>query len=236
MPAKKVISVDDFTPTDRRRRHEFLKKLVVPYRSILSEHSSGNTNVHFTWKVSTDAPVTEVVNLSVSVRDKLRLTLPKCHTRAMRREFISSFGRVTGTKPAVLREAYRRLTGDASAASSQTEHNVDERLTEILDSEDPDLIWDLRLNNEGRPEKYSECKSFIDNKVEIAADERRHDNVTNDADGNTSTVSHLAMAINAPDPHRQISATLPEGVPIPSVYNFGHATLHMQHRSITREV
>ena len=83
------------------------------------------------------------------------------------------------------------------------------------------LIWDLRLNNEGRPEKYSEflqaCKSFIDNKVEIAADERRHDNVMNDADGNTSTVSHLVMAISASDLHRKISATLPEGVPIPSV-------------------
>ena len=103
-----VISVDDFTPTDRRRRHEFLKKLVVPYRSILSKHSSGKTNVHFMWKVSTDVSVTEVLNLSLSVRDKLCLTLPKYHTRAMRSEFISSFGRVTGTKPAVLREAYRR--------------------------------------------------------------------------------------------------------------------------------
>ena len=186
--------MDDFTPTDRRRRHEFLKKLVVLYRTILYKHSSGKTNVHFTWKVSTDASVTEVLNLSVSVSDKLRLTLPRYHKWAMRREFISSFRRVTGTKPTVLRETYRRLTGDASAASSQTEHNVDESLSEILESEDPHLIWDLRLNNEGRPEKYSEflqaCKSFIDSKVEIAADERRHDNVTNDADGNTSTVSH----------------------------------------------
>ena len=60
----------------------------------------------------------------------------------------------------------------------------------------------------------------VDNKVEITADERRHDNVTNDADGNTSTVSHLAMAISAPDIHRQISATLPEVVPIPSVQWF----------------
>ena len=108
------------------------------------------------WRVSTDASVKEILNSSIDVRDKLRLNLPEFHSRAMRREFISSFGRVTGTKPAILREAYRRLTGDVSAASSQTEQNDDECLREILDSEDPDLIWDLRLNNQGRPEKYSE--------------------------------------------------------------------------------
>ena len=141
-----AVCIDDFMPIDRRR-HEFLKQLIVPLRTVYYQHSSGKTNLHFTWKVSTNASITEVLNSSVSVRDKLRLSLPKYHTRAMRGEFISSFGRVTGTKPAVLREAYRRLAGDVSAAPSQTEHEVDERLQEILNSEDPDLIWDLRLNN-----------------------------------------------------------------------------------------
>ena len=111
----------------------------------------------------------------------------------MRREFIPSFGRVTG---------------------NQTEHEVDARLREVLDSEDPDLIWDLRVNSEGRPEI---CKTFIDGKVETAADERRHGNVASDDDGNMVSIAHLAMAISTPDLHRQICATLPVGVPIPSV-------------------
>ena len=134
----------------------------------------------------------------------------------MHHEFISSFGRVTGTKAAVLCEAYKRLTGDLPAAENQTEHEVDERLREVLDSEDPDLIWDLRVNKEGRPEKYTEvCKTFIDGKVETAADEHRHDNVA--SDGNMVSIAHLAMAISTSDLHRQICATLREGVPIPSV-------------------
>ena len=63
------------------------------------------------------------------------------HTRSIRREFISSFGCVTGTKAVVLREAYKRVTGDASALDNHTEHKVDEHLREILDYEDPDLQW-----------------------------------------------------------------------------------------------
>ncbi len=78
------------------------------------------------------------------------------HTRAMRREFVHNFGHVTNSKPAVLREAYKRLTGDRSAASSLTEEEVDARLSEMLELEDPDVLCDLRVNNPGRPQEYTE--------------------------------------------------------------------------------
>ena len=54
--------------------------------------------------------------------------MPVYHTRAMRSEFIYSFGRVTGVKSAILREAYKRLTGDSSAASYESEEIVDKRV------------------------------------------------------------------------------------------------------------
>ena len=77
------------------------------------------------------------------------------------------------------------------------------------------------MNNEGRPESYTEflqaCKAFIDAKIDTAADERRHDNVGIDSEGNTLSICHLAMAISAPDLHRHVSNTLPDGVPIPSM-------------------
>lgn len=72
----------------------------------------------------------------------------------MRREFIHSFGKVTSSKPAFLREAYRCLTGNQSCSSNASEQAIDERVKQILDDEDPDLICDLRINNEGHPEKY----------------------------------------------------------------------------------
>ena len=77
---------------------------------------------------------------------------PVFHSRAMKHDLIQSFGRATGCKSAFLRAAYRKLTGDSRAASTTTEAEVDQRVSRILDEEDPDLIWDLRCNN-GRPEQ-----------------------------------------------------------------------------------
>ena len=54
---------------------------------------------------------------------------------------------MTGTKSAVLCEAYRRLTGDKSAADDVATEGVVQRIQEVLDLEDPDPVWDLRLNN-----------------------------------------------------------------------------------------
>ena len=99
-------------------------------------------------------------------------------------EFIQSFGKVTGTKSTILRETYWRLTTDQSAATNLDQELVDKRVQELLDMEDPNLIWDLHVDNKGQPEKYLEfladCKHFIDGVVETAVDHCRHDNVEND--------------------------------------------------------
>ena len=51
----------------------------------------------------------------------------------MRREFIHSFGEVTSSKPAFLREAYyRRLTGDQSCSSNASEQAIDDRVKLIF--------------------------------------------------------------------------------------------------------
>ena len=80
---------------------------------------------------------------------------------------------------------------------------------------DPEIIWDLRLNNKCRPELYKEflqaCRKFVDEKIETAVDDCRHDNVTEDDDGSTLSISHLAMAISVVDLHRQVSEAMPEG-------------------------
>lgn len=52
---------------------------------------------------------------------------------------------------------------------------MDSRIAELLDTEDPDLAWDLRLHNTGRPEVYTtfleECQRYIASVVETAVDE-----------------------------------------------------------------
>ena len=118
-------------------------------------------------------------------------TLPVYHSRAMKQEFVKSFGRATCCKSAFLCAAYRRLTGDTSAASTTKEADVDQRVSRILDEEDPELIWDLRTNNDGRPEEYKEfLQQYINASVETAVDDRRHDVVV----GSDDVVTHLATA------------------------------------------
>ena len=94
---------------------------------------------------------------------------------------------------------------------------MDERIKQILDEEDHDLIWDLRVTNSGRPEQFKDflvkCQEFVSSKIETTVDDRRHDPVA--ADG--EVVTHLAMAISARDLHEQVAAECDESIAIPSV-------------------
>lgn len=132
-------------------------------------------SLHFVWKISDDLTETELLQRTITIQQELKESLPRYH---MRREFIHSFGKATHAKPAFLREAYQHLTGDASAASTLEEAEVNRRVAQLLDTEDPDLAWDLRLCNAGRPEVYATfLEECIASAVETAVDKRRHDTV-----------------------------------------------------------
>ncbi len=127
------------------------------------------------WKIPDDLTETELLQRKMTIQQELKKCLPRYHTRAMRRAFIHSFGKVTHAKPAFLREAYRRLTDDASTASSLEEAEVNSRVAQVRDAEDPELAWDLWVRNTGRPEPYTafleECQRYIASAVETAVDE-----------------------------------------------------------------
>ena len=65
----------------------------------------------------------------------------------MRKEFFDRYSKF-GIEPAVLRDIYRFTTDDESAGSSQKKEEIDKRLVNfILESNDTDLLWDLRKLN-----------------------------------------------------------------------------------------
>ena len=78
------------------------------------------------------------------------------------------------------------------------------------------MICDLRVNNEGHPEKYEIfldcCRKYIDSEVNTAVDDRRHDSIS----GN-DVVTHVATAMSVTDLHAQVAKLCHEGTPIPSV-------------------
>ena len=128
----------------------------------------------------------------------------------MRNEFKAVCGRVSNMKPAVARELYNRFVGDASAAETMADSVVNERVQAFLDCEDEDIIWDLRVHNAGQPEKYTvffeHCQQYLNNRAELAANERHHD-----------TVVHMGTPMSAATLLKDVSEMCPPGTPIPSV-------------------
>ena len=92
-------------------------------------------------------------------------------------------------------ELYQFLTGDSSMTA--TDEQVSKKLKFMLDSQDPEVVYDLRDINHGRPQKFEqfwdEVAALI-NKMSLAAvDAQRH-----------RTVCHFAFAFSVRDLRDQV--------------------------------
>ena len=80
-----------------------------------------------------------------------------------------------------LRKVYEMLTGDATAARTTDEEEINKRISEMLELQDPELTVDLRIDNKGQLEKYNvfleECKKYLNEKVGTAVEDRGHDTI-----------------------------------------------------------
>ena len=129
----------------------------------------------------------------------------------MRSEFMQKFGRVTpAVQPVVLCYFYKDLTGDCSGSESLHQEEVDERVKQAIEMEDPNVVIDLRQLNSCSKTRYDtfwdECKKFLKEEVGTAVDDRRHSDVT-----------HIANTISIRDFCDWVASRCPEGIAVPSV-------------------
>lgn len=80
--------------------------------------------------------------------------IPMYHTRMMRREFQSRFEGLVSTKPVVMQEMYRFLTGDSSQVINDISTEVKARFDILLQTGDSENLVDLRELNRGKPVKF----------------------------------------------------------------------------------
>lgn len=195
----------DIQPEDKFERRKWIENLTLPYPVKLYTHRFGNYhgNFHLVWKIEDDHATGDLEAIS-SIKEHL----PVYATRAMRNEFMNCYSK-TVTKPAILRDMYRFLTRDASAAVSSGERAVDDRVLEfLLQADAPEMFYDLRKNN-GRP-KDASLDPFWD-ALDVYLDEvsvvqeRRH-----------SDKMYMPLAISCQDLIETIAARLPAGSNIPS--------------------
>ena len=204
-----------YLPICPQKRYLLIKKikeegLNVP--SVLLAYSTGNNcgNSYFMWHVP-DSCLDQALSNSQEVIEDIKKDLPTYHTCAMRSEFIQKFGRITSAvKPAVLRYFYKDLTGDSSGSETLDQEQIDTRVLQAIQMEDPDIVLDLRKLNSGKKSQYDafweECAKFLQEDVGTAVDDRRHSDIT-----------HIATAISVRDFRDQVVSRCPEGTSIPSL-------------------
>ena len=163
---------------------------------------------NFLWRIPNHNEA-EIVKKTPEVILSLNRMLPVYHTRAMKREFVQKASLIYKLPSHASKTLYKNLTGDRSSANSETEKFIEMRAQQAFDMQDPDIIVDLRRHNIGQSPRYEvffeKAKEYIENTVEHAVDDRRHDPVV-----------HLAAAISIPDLLRQVSLRCPPDTPIPS--------------------
>ena len=98
--------------------------------------------------------------------------------------------------------------GDETSSTNVHQSAVDQRINQLIDMEDSDVILDLRAHNGRMGTQYDvfwdECQKFLNE--EEAVDDRRH-----------GAITHLARAISIRDFIDQVRQRCPEGTLIPSV-------------------
>ena len=81
---------------------------------LMYTYASGNNagSLHFIWKVPEEISEEMLVSKNAEVLRVIKPSLPVYHTRAMKKQFYHDMKLFRCGKPAVLREVYRRLTGE----------------------------------------------------------------------------------------------------------------------------
>ena len=200
--------MNDFAPLNTRLRYVYLHEIALPFNVELYSYHHGNNlgTLWYIWRIPGDPNKYDPAKTK-QMTTLVELTIPEYHTREMRKQFCERFGLVVNAKLAVLTEMYQFLTSDCSR--STIEYHVSEKLKFMLDSQDPEVVFDMRDVNQGRPQIYEQfwiqIEAFINEKALEAVDSRRH-----------STVCHFAAAFPVRDLRDQVLQKNP-GLEAPSL-------------------
>ena len=204
-----IISLQDLEPKDRYERRSWINSLALNYPISLYQYDQGNYlgNLNFVWKLPSVEQRSELQ--TISALEEVRRQIPIYSTRNMRKTFMDRYHEKVGIQQAVLRDMYKFLTGDSASPEYASEKIVDDNFIKwIMNSDDPDLVFDLRenngrLKNEDYEPFWQEVQKYLDEKSVVH--ERR-----------SSEITYLPLAISFEDFKNQIAARLPKECKIPS--------------------
>ncbi|XP_062578980.1 uncharacterized protein LOC134240890 [Saccostrea cucullata] len=147
LPEYQPIDVIRFEPDDKEERRKWTKQFSSSSSVALYSFKYGNylRNICVLWKMP--GPTCRDTVKQVQVIDKIKRNI-QFSTRKIQKDFIDRYKSCTRLQPAILRNMYSYLTEFEYQANSANAAQIDERFMKfLLDSEDCELIFDLRKNN-----------------------------------------------------------------------------------------
>ena len=119
------------------------KGLHVPLVHVSYAPGGNIGNMNWLWH-STATDINNALQTTQPHIEDIRKKIPLYHTWAMRRDIFDRFGLVCQQqKKSVLRALYKDLVGDCSASANLNESAIDERVTTLLELEEPSLVYNL---------------------------------------------------------------------------------------------
>ena len=205
------LALAEFEPELVNDRRHWYDKIQLPYPVTLYVYRHGNYcgNVCFIWRrpVNKDEENdSQVVKIVADINSSIKVY----GTRQLVKDLTHPFVHSLKIKPAVMRNLVEFIKPNFSVPHDHSsDAEISERLLDmLLDSDDTELIYDLRANN-GRPSDsrfdpfWEELKRYLD---EVSAvHERRQD-----------STMYLPLAISVTDLIRIIKERLPDGSIVPS--------------------
>ena len=182
LPLYEPLFLNDIAPVDRYQRRKWLAEISVPFPIMLYKYAYGSNigTLVYAWRIPEDESVDNTIIAQVFAQLCSKQSFYS--TRAMRRDFLDKYNHLAKISKMFLRNIYRTLLQDCSAAEYSSEADVDERVAKaVVELDDPDIVLDLRKLN-GKPnstmfdEFWHELQLYMD-EVNLAVDERRHGDV-----------------------------------------------------------
>lgn len=158
--------------------------------------------VHFFWKQPEEEEVSDTPS-QLKLISELRENRDKYYTRSMKKEIQSKFLKLGIVKPHEAVYAIKDILGDKSASTNENQKEVLERMR-ICMSVDEEVIVDLRKNN-GSKVMYDGFWDVVSNHIEelTAVDDRRHNTIVQNENGEDEVVVNMAMALSYADLYRE---------------------------------
>ncbi|WAQ96534.1 hypothetical protein MAR_029224 [Mya arenaria] len=195
------VDLDDFSPSNRYKTREYVKKLKISKPVMLYRVAYGGCvgTLNFIWRVL-DTDSKERFEKNGRIISSITESLVKFSSRQMQRDFINKYIDYVKCPKSVLRNMFFDVSGFETTAENSEQKNMNERVAEIVfGSDDPKLILDMRAMNE-----YDEAGKYFDEQIMHVHERRKTDEL------------YMPLSISIEDLREEIMERLPDDTPVPS--------------------